>query len=97
MSYDLSVVRICEVRCSTCIFTPDSPISSQRRQEYEQMWQDKDTFQICHHGTVTGDPALMCRGFYDYCLTVSWFPLILQLGQRLDRIRFVPPPEVPNG
>lgn len=89
---DLSVVRVCEERCESCIFGPRSPITPARRDEYEQVWRRKDRFQNCHYGTTTGDKALMCRGFYDWCYAVGWLPTILQLGERLDRIRFVPIP-----
>lgn len=91
-SIDLSVIRICEERCASCIFGPNSPIGPQRRQEYERIWQKTDTFQNCHYGTITGDKALMCRGFYDWCQVVQWWPTALQLGERLDRIRFVTVP-----
>ena len=92
---DLTVIRVCEERCATCIFGPDSPISPQRREEYMRRWRQNDTFQNCHHGTVTGDHALMCRGFYDWCKAVGWEPLAIQLGERLDRLYFVPVPELP--
>lgn len=91
---DSTVVRICEERCDTCIFSSRSPVVVERRRELESVWLRRDTFQNCHHGTVTGDKALMCRGFYDYCEAKQWWPTILQLGHRLDRIRFVPVPEV---
>lgn len=92
MTHDLSVVRVCEERCESCIFGPRSPITPARRDEYERIWRRKDRFQNCHYGTVTGDKALLCRGFYDWCYAVGWLPTILQLGERLDRIRFVPVP-----
>jgi hypothetical protein len=41
-----------------------------------------------------GDSALVCRGFADWCDAVRWWPTILQLGARLDRIRYVPVPEI---
>lgn len=91
---DLSVVRVCERRCKTCIFGSNSPISARRRQDYMAKWRNDDTFQNCHYGTTSGDRALMCRGFYDWCDAVGWHPLILQLGARLGKIRFVPVPEI---
>jgi hypothetical protein len=91
---DLTVIRVCEVRCDTCIFGPHSPISPARRREYERTWRRKDTFQNCHYGTVTGDKALVCRGFYDWCKATGWEPLAIQLGERLDRLFFVPVPEL---
>ena len=90
---DLSQVRVCEERCETCIFGPRSPISAARRRHYEREWRRRDTFQNCHYGTVSGDKALVCRGFYDWCDAVRWWPLVLQLGDRLDRLVFVPVPE----
>ena len=90
---DLSVVRVCEERCETCIFGPRSPITAERRDEYVAMWKRADTFQNCHYGTVTGDTALVCRGFYDWCKAVGWEPLAIQLGERLDRLHFVPVPD----
>lgn len=90
---ELTYVRICEERCSSCIFGPNSPISPARRDDYEYRWRTKDTFQNCHHGTATGDFALVCRGFYDWVQKADWAPTIIQLGERLDRIRFVPVPE----
>lgn len=91
--HDLSVVRVCKERCETCIFSPRSPLATvERRRHYERIWRRKDTFQNCHHGTVIGDTSLMCRGFYDWSHAVGWQPTILQLGERLDRIRFVPLP-----
>lgn len=92
-NFDLSVVRICSERCQTCIFGPESPISSASRREYERKWKRRDSFQNCHYGTIVGDKALMCRGFYDWCEATQWFPTILQLGERLDRIQFVPVPD----
>jgi len=91
--YDHSVVRVCEERCETCIFSPRSPITPERREDYMNRWREEDVFQNCHYGTVTGDTALMCRGFYDWCLSTGWKPTIVQLGERLDRIHFVPVPE----
>jgi hypothetical protein len=88
----LSRVRVCEVRCETCVFGPRSPISPARRREYEATWQRRDTFQNCHYGTHTGDTALMCRGFYDWCEAIAWWPTILQLAERLDALEFVPVP-----
>jgi hypothetical protein len=93
---DLSRIRVCEERCETCIFGPRSPISPARRREYEAAWRRRDTFQNCHHGTVTGDKALMCRGFYDWCKAVGWEPLAIQLGERLRRLDFVPVPKLPG-
>lgn len=92
---DLTVIRVCEERCATCIFGPNSPISPARRDEYMEWCRRGDTFQNCHYGTITGDRALMCRGFYDWCKTVGWEPLAIQLGERLGRLHFVPVPEVP--
>jgi len=89
---DLTVIRVCEERCETCIFGPRSPISPARRREYELSWRRNDTFQNCHYGTVSGDKALMCRGFYDWCKSVKWEPLAIQLGERLNRLFFVPVP-----
>jgi hypothetical protein len=91
---DLTVVRICEERCPTCIFGPRSPIVPARRDEYERKWRELDRFQNCHYGTHVGDSALVCRGFADWCDAVRWWPTILQLGARLDRIRYVPVPEI---
>lgn len=85
-------VRVCEERCPTCIFGPNSPIGSARRRDYEREWQRRDRFQNCHYGTVTGDPSLICRGFYDWCEATGWSPTVLQLGTRLDRLLFVPVP-----
>lgn len=96
-SIDLSVVRVCEEKCDSCIFTPQSPISPARLREYMEIWQKSDTFQNCHKGTVTGDSALMCRGFYDWCLSSGWKPTIVTLGEWFDRIHFVPVPEVEAG
>lgn len=89
---DLSRIRVCEERCPTCIFGPRSPISPARRDEYEQQWRRADTFQNCHMGTITGDKALMCRGFYDWCKATRWEPLAIQLGERMGRLDFVPAP-----
>jgi hypothetical protein len=94
---DLSRIRVCEARCSTCIFSPDSPITSERRQDYIQLWQERETFQVCHHGSITDDHWLMCRGFYDWCKTVGWEPLAITLGEALNRLDFVPAPELPEG
>lgn len=92
---DLCRVRVCEVRCETCIFGPKTPlVSAARRREYERTWRRRDTFQNCHYGTHTGDTALMCRGFYDWCEAVGWWPTILQLGHRLEQIVFVPVPVI---
>lgn len=90
---ELSYIRVCEQRCDTCIFGPRSPISPASRDEYERSWKRKDTFQNCHMGTVTNDFALMCRGFYDWCKAVGWEPAAIQLGERLNRLVFVPVPE----
>lgn len=61
-------------------------------------WKEHDTFQNCHYGTVTGDPSLMCRGFYDWCQAVGWEPTILQLAERLHNpVRFVPVPTIEGG
>lgn len=95
MEVDLTHIRVCEVRCATCIFSQGSPITSQRRKEYEATWRKGDRFQNCHYGTMTGDKALMCRGFYDWCKKVGWEPTAIQLGERLGRLIFVPVPEVP--
>lgn len=93
MKPDLTRIRVCEERCDTCIFGPRSPISAERRRDYEQTWRRRDTFQNCHKGTVTGDRALMCRGFYDYCKATGWEPLAIQLGEAFGRLDFVPVPE----
>lgn len=87
-----TVARVCERRCDTCIFGPNSPISAERRREYEQAWRRGDTFQNCHMGTVTGDTSLVCRGFYDWTEKVGWEPLLLRLARAFDRLRFVPVP-----
>jgi hypothetical protein len=93
---DLTRIRVCAERCSTCIFGPDSPITPARRRDYERQWRRADTFQNCHHGTVTGDRALMCRGFFDWCKATGWEPTAIQLGERLDRLDFVPVPDLPD-
>lgn len=84
---------MCEERCSTCIFGPNSPITPERRKDYMEKWQRSDTFQNCHHGTVNGDKALMCRGFYDWCKSTGWEPTAIQIGERLERLIFVPVPD----
>lgn len=93
---DMTVVRVCERRCATCIFGPRSPIAPARRDEYIEKWREWDTFQNCHCGTHVGDTSLMCRGFYDWCESVGWEPLILRLGRYFDRITFVPVPGMPE-
>lgn len=92
---DLTRIRVCEERCATCIFGPHSCILPSRRREYERTWREEDRFQNCHYGTFHGDMALMCRGFYDWCKAVGWEPTAIQLGERLDRLIFVPVPELP--
>lgn len=91
---DLTVIRVCEERCPTCIFSPGTPIGADRRDEYEKAWRKNDTFQNCHYGTLSGDKAIMCRGFYDWCKAIGWEPLAIQLGERLNRLYFVPVPEM---
>ncbi len=91
---DPGYANVAEERCATCIFGPRSPISPARRDEYERAWRKKDAFQNCHYGTISGDRLLICRGFYDWCSAVGWSPTILQLGERLGRIRFVALPEI---
>jgi len=86
---DLSRVRVCKERCKSCIFSPDSPISSERRKEYERMWKKADRFQNCHYGTHVGDKALMCRGFYDWCKATGWEPPTITVGERMGRLIFV--------
>lgn len=94
---DLSRVRVCDQRCDTCIFGPRSPISWDRRREYAEEWKRKDSFQNCHFGTLTEDRALICKGFYDWCKRVGWEPTIIQLGERLNCLDFVPVPSLKEG
>ncbi len=84
--------KVCEERCSTCVFGVNSPISAERMRELADGWK-KRGHQICHHHGVVGHGEdVWCRGFWETQITDVLQALFIAMGY----VVFVPcDPEEP--
>ena len=56
--------KVNRVQCETCIFGAKSPISRERFQELQHIWQRDNVVQECHQATIQ-DEHVGCRGHYE--------------------------------
>ncbi len=94
-------LKVCDKKCSTCVFTDRAPISPERFAELYDAWQARanETFQICHHfghgvdGETVGE-VVVCAGWWEaYQAGKLTGPGELQVADRLGWVETVPPRE----
>ncbi len=63
--------KVCETRCASCIFGPNSPLRRTRFAELAKRWAKmRGGHQSCHqYGTTEGGEDVCCRGFWDTQVT----------------------------
>lgn len=84
-------LQVCESKCDQCLFTPQRIVSKERFAEIVRDCRQEDRHFICHKGSLTGNDALVCRGFFD-----TQTSQMIRIAGRLGLIEFVPVPVVGN-
>ena len=81
--------KVCEAKCKTCIFGPNSPLKRARFAAMAAKWAKmKGGHQTCHQWGVTeGGEDVWCRGFWETQVDFEWRTLFEALGY----VVFVPP------
>lgn len=58
-------MKVQKEKCSECLFGPNKIVSDGRREAIIKDCVKRDTFFVCHKGTLIGMSDLCCRGFWD--------------------------------
>lgn len=88
MAQDPTILYVCDRKCSTCIFGPNTPLRNKTAlQQHISKCESKDAPAECHHGTFN-ELHIKCRGFYN---RFSEQYALFRLGRVLNRIVFVDP------
>lgn len=95
-------MKTCTRKCSTCIFSADSPVDAERFRDLERTWTKvgNESAQVCHKFQVgnrrtrlTPD-SVICRGYLDAARRGRYtLPSVLQVCERLGLITEVEPPD----
>lgn len=87
-------------QCDQCLLSPHRIVSGRRMADLLADSARKDSFFVCHKFTMAhiADPSapehVCCRAFYDLDPMAC---TVMQIGARLNRVHFIPVPDVGKG
>jgi hypothetical protein len=82
------MLKVCASQCDQCLFSKNRIVSEARMKEILKDCTRKDTYFICHKGTITGE-EIICAGFYE-----KFSSQMIRIAGRLNCIEFVKPENI---
>lgn len=83
------MLKVCEKKCSECLFSENKIVSDLRRNEIVRKLKRKDTYFHCHKGSLRSE-TWVCRGSFEM------MPQMVRIAGRLGALQFIDPENPPK-
>ena len=86
-AFDGKNFHVANKRCNECLFSDAKIVDNKRRDSILKECRRKDTYFLCHKGTMAGK-SIVCRGFFETRSNAA-----CRMAEVIGVVKFVEPPK----